>query len=170
KQTPPLRNPPKIKMVFFDGNVNINGTAIGNVSIHGSTISTSDLDMGNKRITSVGDPANPSDAATKLYVDQQLTANSQSFRIPLSRTTKTQVADIDRGAFLVTIMGEVPGSPVGVFHVAKASPVSHLHVVRCATSPGSGGTYIDLMWPPNSPLFISKTAEDFDGFYQVRIT
>lgn len=85
---------------------NINGAAANNVLKSGDTM-TGQLNMSNNRITSLGPPANGSDAATKAYVDSAAFGGSGAFPWEVVSGTSQQ-AQSNRGyiandASLVTV-------------------------------------------------------------------
>ena len=61
-----------------NGNLDVNGaTTMGNLTIDG----TSTVDMGANRVTNVATPTATSDAATKAYVDQEVSAGGSVLKI-----------------------------------------------------------------------------------------
>lgn len=151
---------------FIDGgqvqNVNITSCSIGN-----SIITTSSLDMNMENITSVKDPINNQDAATKKYVDN-LEIILRNFT--LIGTSTTEISTNQKGSFVVTVSNQILNGPTAIFHVTKSEAVRNAHIVRTAASPGyMSNVFLEILWPPNSSLLLKKTGNQFDGTYKVKI-
>jgi hypothetical protein len=158
--------------VYFEGNAFIDGGHIQNTRIMSSTvdnsaITTSTLDMDMNNITSVKDPIDPQDAATKKYVDDLDIVISS---VTLNGTGGTLISSYNQGSYVITVNSIVLNGPTGVFHVTKSDASRQAHVVRTAAAPGYM-TNITLMvsWPQNSGIFLRKTGGNFDGSYRVKV-
>lgn len=158
--------------VFFEGNAFIDGGQVQNVnvtlsSIGNCNITTSSLDMNLRNITSVKDPINPQDAATKKYVDDLDIVLSN---VTLIGTTGTLVSSYQKGSYIITIKNDIQGGPSGVFHLTKNEPHKHPHIARTVATPGeSTNITLMIMWPPNSGILLRKTGSSFDGNYKVKV-
>lgn len=158
--------------VFFEGNAFIDGgqiqnTIILNTSIGNSAITTSSIDMNMQNITSVKDPINPQDAATKKYVDD---LDIRISNITLTGTTDYEISNYQQGSYIITVQNSVVGGPSGVFHVTKNDSSKHAHIARTVATPGALSTITLLVtWPPNSGILLKKTGSQYDGTYRVKV-
>jgi hypothetical protein len=155
---------------YFDGSYLLNST-IGNNYIGTSSIRTSTIDMlsttGNyTNITSVKDPINPQDAATKNYVDILGIVISQN---TLSGTQGTLVSNIQTGSFVVTVTNLVLNGPSAVFNITKNIASNCGQVMRTVAAPGIGNTVLDMNWPANGGVYLVKSSRFCDGSYQVKM-
>jgi hypothetical protein len=56
------------------------------------------------------------------------------------------------------------------FHVTKNEASRQAHITRTVASPGYGTrTFLQILWPPNSGILLSKSGTDYDGSYRVKI-
>lgn len=151
---------------FIDGgqvqNVNVTSCTIGN-----SSINTSSLDMNMANITSVKDPINNQDAATKKYVDNlEIILKS----ISLIGTSYTEIFTNVKGSYIVTISNEILNGPSAIFHITKSETTRNAHIVRTVATPGyMSNVFLELYWPPNSTILLKKTGTQYDGSYKVKI-
>jgi hypothetical protein len=158
--------------VFFESNSFIDGGQIQNVnitscSIGNSAITTSSLDMNMANITSVKDPINNQDAATKKYVDD---LEIRLMSITLSGTSYTQISTNIKGSYIVTISNEILNGPSGIFHITKSETIRSPHIVRTVAAPGYvSNVFLEISWPVNSGILLRKTGSQYDGSYKVKI-
>lgn len=151
---------------FLDGgqiqNVNITSCSIGNCKI-----TTSSLDMNMNNITSVKDPINNQDAATKKYVDNlEIVLKS----VTLTGTSFTEILGNLKGSYVVTISNEILNGPSAIFHITKNESTRNPHIVRTVAVPGyNSSTFLELSWPINSSLLLRKTGSQYNGSYKVKI-
>ena len=153
--------------VYFEGNAYIDGGNISFTTIGNCSISTSSLDMNSQNITSVKDPVQPQDAATKKYVDDL----GIVFRnVTLTDSIQSEIIDYKTGSFIISITNLVIDGPSGIFNVTKNRQNSESHIVRTVAAPGySTSTLLQLHWPPNSGILLSKTNSSYNGIYRVKI-
>lgn len=153
--------------VYFEGNAYIDGGNITLTTIGNCSISTSSLDMNNQNITSVKDPVQQQDAATKQYVDDLGIRFNET---TLNGTTPNVIFDDKTGSFIVTITNIIIDGPSGIFHVTKNRQGSESHIVRTVAAPGwSTNTLLQITWPPNSGILLSKTDNNYNGQYRIKI-
>ena len=158
--------------VFFEGNAYIDGGQIQNAvlmnnSIGNCVITTSSLDMNAANITSVKDPVNMQDAATKKYVDDLEIGFTT---VSLTGTNTSTVFDRQKGSYVLTVTNVTVNGPTGVFHVSKSETSRWAHIIRTAACPGyMSNTTLMVSWPPNSGILLHKTGADFNGTYKVKI-
>lgn len=157
---------------FFEGNAFIDGGQLQNAvvtstSIGNSSITTSSLDMNLANITSVKDPVNNQDAATKKYVDDLGITIAVYTLNGLSNTT---ISTSQKGSFVIKVENLILNGPSGVFNVSKSEAARDGHCVRISAAPGYNTTTTLLVsWPPNSGILLRKTGSGFDGTYRVKI-
>ena len=157
--------------VFIDGgqaqNINLTTSTIGN-----SNISKCSLDMMNssgslQNITSVANPINAQDAATKLYVDNLDIVISN---VTLTGTNTTTISNYVKGSYVITISNLVLNGPSGIFHVTKSESSQNAHIVRTVATPGYiTNVFLDVTWPKNSGILLSKTGSNYNGSYRVKV-
>lgn len=158
--------------VYFEGNAFIDGGQVQNANVTQSSIgncaiTTSTLDMNFKNITSVAEPINYSDAATKRYVDDLGIVIST---VSLTGTSPTQISTNLKGSFVITITNLVLNGPSAVFNITKNESTQYAHVARTVASPGlNSRSLLKISWPPNSGIFLNKTESTYDGSYRVKL-
>jgi hypothetical protein len=153
--------------VYFEGNAYIDGGNITTTTIGNCSISTSSLDMNNENITSVKDPIQSQDAATKQYVDD---LGIRFNTVILNGTTENEIFSDQKGSFVITITNIVIDGPSAIFNLTKNRQNSQSHIVRTVAAPGSiSNTLLQISWPPNSGIMLSKTDNNCDGEYRVKI-
>lgn len=158
--------------VYFEGNAFIDGGRVQNAVVQSSsigncTITTSSLDMNLANITSVKDPINPQDAATKKYVDD---LGIIITNVSLTSTNNSLVTSFSKGSYRVFVENIVINGPSAVFDITKNETSRSAHIVRTAATPGyMTDTTLRLSWPPNDGLYLRKTNNGFDGAYRVKI-
>ena len=163
--------------VCLEGNVFIDGGQVQNINIITSTIgncniSQCTLDMANsagslQNITSVANPINQQDAATKQYVDNLgiVIAN-----FSLIGTNNVIISNFVKGSFIITITNLVLNGPSGIFHITKSESSREAHIVRTAAAPGYlTNVFLNISWPLNSGVLLQKTGSNYDGSYTVKI-
>lgn len=158
--------------VFFEANAYIDTGQINNVILTGSSISnciitTSLLDMNMQNITSVKDPINLQDAATKKYVDDLgIVVKS----ITLLGTNNTLISDVLFGSFVITVSNIILNGPSAIFHVTKNDSAKTSHIVRTVASPGNNSNiFLELSWPIGSGIYLKKTGNLYDGSYKIKL-
>jgi hypothetical protein len=158
--------------VYFEGNAFIDGGRSQNITITGSSvancaITTSSIDMNLANITSVRDPINNQDAATKKYVDDLGIVLST---ITLSGVSTSQISSQQKGSFVITVSNIVLNGPSATFHVTKNEASKEAHVVRITACPGTNtNTFLKISWPPSSGIYLNKTGTSFDGSYKIKV-
>lgn len=157
---------------YFSNSFIINSTMSNNI-LTKSSINTSSLDMLNtagnyQNITSVKDPINPQDAATKHYVDA---LNIVISNISLTSTQGSSISSDLMGTFVITVKNLVLNGPSASFHITKNTPSVCAHIVRQTSCPGfnTNNCLLDMSWPMNSTPLLNKTSIDYDGSYEVKI-
>ena len=148
---------------YFKSNSYIDGGIVKNVAI-----SQSPLDMNNLPITSVQDPTNPQDSATKNYVDslgQHITVTLSSSNYTFITTTKL------KGAVNLMIEAVVSDGPCAIFMASKSKSTKEAHIIRMTSSPGDSinREQLDIRWSPGSGIELKKTNTGFDGDYLIKI-
>lgn len=158
--------------VYLEGNAYLDESCLLNSDIQSSTIgnssiSTSTLDMNSQNITSVADPVNPQDAATKNYVD----IIGNVYEITLTGTAYTLVtSQYLKGAINITVTNDVTNGPCATFHAVKSEPTRPSNVVRTTAAPGGTSLeQLEMRWLSSTGVEIHKTGTNYDGAYKVKI-
>jgi hypothetical protein len=162
---------------FFEGNAYLDQSFITNSTVTNniitvSSITTSSIDMlsviGNyQNITSVKDPLNRQDAATKNYVDLLgITINDYT----LIATSGTLITGVNHGSFVITVTNLVAGGPSAVFNITKNQISNCGAVQRTVGAPGNDrNCTLDITWSSGSGVSLFKTNSNYDGTYRVKI-
>jgi hypothetical protein len=175
--------------VFFEGNAYIDGGHIENVgistaNISNSSIVTSSLDMNMQNITSVKDPIQPQDAATKKYIDD-LGIIIEECHLIRDEFTPV-IGGGTHGTYTITIKRLNNPGPSAIFNVSKRDADANAHIVRTVATPwffGDVPVTLLLEWPPvgssdNGYIKIRKsttssapggTNDPLDGTYIVKL-
>ena len=120
-----------------------------------------------QNITSVANPINPQDAATKLYVDNLDIVISN---VTLSGTNTTTISNYVKGSYVITISNLVLNGPSGIFHVTKSESSQNAHIVRTVATPGYiTNVFLNVTWPQNSGILLNKNGPNYNGSYRVKI-
>jgi hypothetical protein len=155
--------------VYFEGNAFIDGGKVQNSSVLFADIQNSTVDMDMKNITSVADPVEPQDAATKQYVDD---LGVRISNVTLIDDNYTPISTFQKGSFVITVTNLVDFAPTATFYVSKSHQTRHAHIVRHTCAPGiENGTVVvlEIKWEPNQGLALRKTSSPFNGLYQIKI-
>jgi hypothetical protein len=123
--------------------------------------------MNMANITSVKDPINNQDAATKKYVDNlEIILKT----ITLVGSSNTEISTKIKGSFIITISNEILNGPTAIFHLTKNESTRNAHIVRTVAVPGyNTDVFLEISWPPNSSILLKKTGTQYDGSYKVKI-
>lgn len=163
--------------VCLEGNVFIDGGQVQNIlvtnsSVANSNIVTSSLNMMGlnsieQNITNVANPINNQDAATKKYVDNLDIVISN---VTLLNTNTTIISNYVKGSYVITISNSVLNGPSGIFHVTKSESSQQAHIVRTVATPGyNTSVFLNVTWPLNSGILLSKTGNNYNGSYRVKV-
>lgn len=157
------------KMPYFTGDMHMDGSLIENVTIQTSEIKTSTLDMNGQVITSHGDPIQPEDVSNKRYVDQQLGSGFQVYTVQLVGTTPAVVVNLAPGSYTMHVQPVSPPGPVAAFIVLKAQTSLAGYVVDHHGRIPGNPERLEITWPANNSVYLSKTGTNYDGMYKVKI-
>ena len=137
-------------VVLFDG---ATGKLLKNSTV---TIAAGDLDIGGGKLTSVGTPTAPTDAATKGYVDGKVydhgglsgLGDDDHTQYLLVNGTRAMGAALDMGGFAITNVGLVDGVDVSA-HAARHLP-SGADPLTTASAVGLSATTTNTTGTANS--------------------
>ena len=147
---------------YFKSNSYLDGSKIKNVDI-----TTSTIDMDGSPITSVADPTNPQDAATKAYVDNV----GEVLIITLTATSYTTVTSKLKGSSYLIVEAIIADGPCATFFLSKSKSTKHAHITRHTSAPGDSVNkeQLDVQWLPGGGIQLKKTNINFDGTYIVKL-
>jgi hypothetical protein len=139
-----------------------------NALIQTSSIQDTDIDMNNKKITSVATPTNPGDAVPLGYITGTIGINTGS--VILSGTTPVLIQNSSYGSFYIMINGGI-NAPNGVFAVSKNQPTfTNGQINTLASSRGdTTNERLKITWAANGGIFLEKTGSSYDGTYYYKI-
>ena len=158
-------------MPMITGRAILEGTYIKGMRLVNSVIQSSKIDMAYQTITSVADPQNPSDAATKYFVENTVAGVVKTIQVHLRGSAYTTIScNIPPSSLLITV-SSVNGGPAATFMISKNSKAREGHVARITSLPSeSTHEELDLKWPASGGLMLRKTGMGhFDGCYIVKI-
>jgi hypothetical protein len=130
----------------------------------------SNIDMNGKIITSHSLPVNPTDVATKQYVDAFISQTNPPIIVTLTSTSYTVISTELLGNFVISVNSVVPGGPAASFKLSKNSPLAFPSFVRDSSNKGIGtNETLDMLWDPGTGMSLKKTGNGYDGTYSVKI-
>lgn len=132
-------------------------------------ILNSTIDMNGNVITSHSLPINPTDVATKAYVDS-VASQSNYVNFTLTSTLYTTISSELLGNFTIYVNSVIPGGPAASFKLSKNSNSTYPSFVRDSSNRGSTtGETLDMLWDPGTGMQLKKTGNGHDGTYSVKI-
>lgn len=155
-------------MSYLDTTAFLSDSYIKTSTITQSAITESTLDMNMKNITSVKDPIDRQDAATKGFVEDQLASIVQTQTVQLNGQAFAEVINLTHGAFTLIVQSTFEGGPVGQFTCMKISDAT-IGTINANAIKTPTGEQLIVTWPANSAILIRKSGDNFDGLYRVRI-
>jgi hypothetical protein len=142
---------------FFTGPIKTDKGYIAN-----SSITNTDIDMNNKRITTVADPINPQDAVNLRSLENNIIYKS----ITLAGTNSVLVIPNTYGSYYVTISGVSDNLATAVFSISKSDSTTVVIGNRLSHS-GTGD--LELNWTASNGIYIKKNSITQDGNYILKI-
>lgn len=142
---------------FFTGPIKTDKGYVSN-----STITNTDIDMNNKKITTLGDPVNPQDAVNLRSLENNILYKT----ITLTGTNSVLLISNTYGSYYITISGTTDNLASAVFSISKSDSTINIIGNRLSHS-GTGD--LELIWNSSSGLYIKKNSITQDGTYIVKI-
>ena len=134
------------------------------------------VNMSVKNQSSVASPpVNPSDTATKDYVDQAIENRmNSSFGgtvVELRGMNYSALDNLKPGSYMLSISPNgIDGAPTATFSMSKNSVYSQAAICRITGPSGSNtGEQLDVIWEPGCLPMIRKTGPNYDGSYIVNM-
>jgi hypothetical protein len=151
---------------YFTGSASFIGKSMRKIVISNSQLTTSSVDMNSSLITSVQDPVNQQDAATKHYVDALVGYTS----VLLYSTDFTTITGKLNGSIQLIIEAVVDDGPCAIFLLSKSKSSKEASITRQTSAPGDSVNkeQLDIRWSPGLGIQLRKTNIGFDGEYMVR--
>lgn len=129
------------------------------------------IDMNNRRIQNVGTPSANGDAVP-YGLFASVTSEFEPFE--LSGTDVVTYANSPAyGTYFVNVRCQTDGGPTACWCFSRSSASTDTHtkvLVASATADDENETALDVNWPANSPLMISKSSLNFDGTYEIKVS
>ncbi|HEY9703578.1 MAG TPA: hypothetical protein V6C58_14110 [Allocoleopsis sp.] len=160
-----------MSFAFSKGNYHLTCGA----KIQDSVITNSTIDMGGNRITNVGDPIDPQDAATKAYVDSVGGGGGGgselvTVTVTLTGTSYTTIASDLQGDIYISVKNIISNGPSANFQVSKSEASRYPSYTRLTSSAGlTTLERLEVQWNPSSPLQLRKTGTAYNGMYRVKM-
>lgn len=151
----------------WEGNAYLDKTYLTFSSIENSSISNSAIDMSNLNIINLANPINNLDAANKKYVDNLLI---NRLNITLTGTTDNLISSNLNGCYQIMIKNQILNGPSAIFTASKNEANQNAHIIRQVASPGiTFLTQLKLKWESNNGIYLSKTDNNYNGNYSIKI-
>lgn len=156
---------------YTDCGGKMNNSTITNSNIYMKNDGSGILTMGGAKITNVALPTNPSDVATKNYVDISTGNVSSIIQVTLTGTNYSLITSSLSGVVSLSIKNSVSGGPSAIFNISKNEQLVIGNPTRISSSAGLN-TYerLKIRWLANSGLELQKTGNNYDGIYNVSLT
>ena len=133
-------------------------------------VQDSNIDMNGNVITSHSLPVNPTDVATKQYVDTVISQLNTPITVTLTSTSYTTISTELLGNFTISANSVTPGGPAASFKLSKNSPLAYPSFVRDSSNRGiNTRETLDMLWDPGTGMRLKKTGNGYDGTYSVKI-
>ena len=130
------------------------------------------IDMNNKRIHNVGTPIANGDAVP-YGLFASVTSEFEPFEL-IGTNITTYANSPSYGTYFVNVRCQTDGGPTGCwcFSRASAADMKYTKILICSASADDDNnkTTLDVNWPSNSPLMITKSSSLFDGTYEIKVS
>lgn len=139
--------------------------------IRKSVITDSSIDMNGKVITNGGNPIDPSDLATKNYVDIATGNVNAIIPVTLTNTNWSTVLVSTQGTVRMIVKNVILNGPCATFDISKN--ISNTIADPIRTSSCAGATTqerLQIRWLSGQPLEMRKTGTSYNGVYNVIVS
>ncbi|RKO84177.1 hypothetical protein BDK51DRAFT_40338, partial [Blyttiomyces helicus] len=131
------------------------------------------VDFNLRNITTIPSPVQPTDVASKDYVDSEI---QNIVKLKMSGTIVRLTSDefisvfpLQTGSYLLSISALFDGGPTASFAISKSSLSIDGAIEKTISSAGVEGCSLDLRWPAKRKVILRKTNGFHDGDYLVNI-
>lgn len=156
---------------YIDCGGKMNNSTITNSNIYMRNDGSGILTMGGAKITNVALPTNPSDVATKNYVDTFLGGGSGSIiQVTLTGTSYSVVSPVLSGTVTLNVKNSISGGPSAIFNICKNEQLLIGNPTRTCSCAGLN-TYerLQIRWLANSGIELRKTGVNYNGIYNITL-
>ncbi len=110
------------------------------------------------------------DVVQRMIEESLRLAGTGNIQVALEGTNSANVVCLQPGSYVISVAGDLPGSPTATFNLSKSSHSQNAHIVRMSSAPGHvKDTQLELCWNDDSDLVLRKSTDACDGVYTVTL-